>query len=73
MTPLVKGIAWGLAACALLYVLFVASRFLQAGTNNKAVGIGVFVVVFTQPLFWILLGLTFCGTVAAAFRHGGLK
>jgi hypothetical protein len=68
MSPLIKGLAWGIGAGSVIYVLFVASQFLQAG-SNKAVGIGAIVVVFTRPLFWILLGMSFCATIAYAFKH----
>jgi hypothetical protein len=67
MTPLLKGIALGIGAGALLYVPFVVSRFLQAG-SGKAVGTGVFIVVFTRPLFWVLLLLIFCAIVGIMFR-----
>lgn len=72
MVPVLKGVALGIGAGTLLYVVFVLSRFLQAG-SSKALGSGAFVVVFTQPLFWILLILIICGAVLFTFTCGGPK
>lgn len=69
MSPLSKGLACGLGVGVVLYVLFVVSQLVQAAGSNRAIGMGVFIVVFTRPLFWILLGLSFCVTIAYAFKH----